>query len=468
MIFVIFLFKYFIFPLLIFFCFPPTLCLVMNMKSVWQATLELPQFKQLDNDLKTDVLIIGGGLSGILCAYMLEQEKIPYALVESDRICGSTSGNTTAKITSQHGLVYHKLLRRFGLEKARQYFRANEEALASYRSLCRNIDCDFEEKDSFIYSVDRAEKLEKEWNALQKLGAGADFVRHLPLPFPVAGAIRFADQAQFNPLKFVRGLVPGLNIYEHTAVRSFDGRSYHTNRGKITAEKTIVATHFPFLNKHGAYFLKLYQHRSYVIALENAQEIGGMYMDERKTGVSFRNYENLLLLGGGAHRTGKSGGSWEELESFARKYYPRARVKYRWAAQDCMSLDALPYIGQYSSGTPDLFVASGFNKWGITSSMVAAMMLLDLVQGKESQYKDLFSPSRSVLHPQLASNAFHAAAGLLTPRTPRCPHLGCALKWNPQEHSWDCSCHGSRFGQDGTLLNNPSTSGLRPGKLKNS
>ena len=427
------------------------------MKSLWHDKTKLPQFPPLEEDIQTDVLIIGGGMAGILCAYFLGQAGVDYVLVEADRICSGVTGNTTAKITSQHGFVYQKLLKEFGPELARQYYQANEDAINCYRELCRDIDCDFVERDSYVYTLNRPEKLEKEIAALVQIGAKAELAQPSALPFPTAGAIRFRNQAQFDPLKFVASLAKGLHIFERTKVQSFDGNVYRTDRGIIRANKTIVATHFPIWNKHGSYFLKLYQHRSYVLALENAPQVDGMYVDESGTGLSFRNQGELLLLGGGSHRTGKQGGGWEELEQTARIYYPGASIKYRWATQDCMSLDGMPYIGQYSKRTPNLFVATGFNKWGMTSSMVAATILRDLVQGKDNSYEKLFSPSRSILRPQLAANAVEAVCNLLTPTKPRCPHMGCALKWNPQEHTWDCPCHGSRFGQDGKLLDGPAT-----------
>ena len=207
----------------------------------------------------------------------------------------------------------------------------------------------------------------------------------------------------------------------------------------------------------------MYQHRSYVLALKNIPKINGMYVDEAKKGMSFRNYNNLLLLGGGDHRTGKKGGNWDELIEFAKKYYPNSSEQYRWATQDCMTLDEIPYIGQYSKNTPNLFVATGFNKWGMTSSMVAAMILHDMVLERESPYAPLFNPSRTILHPQLALNLAESAVNLLTPTTKRCPHLGCALKWNASEHSWDCPCHGSRFTEAGELIDNPATDDMKKG-----
>ncbi len=431
------------------------------MASLWEQTSERPGFERLEGNITTDVLIVGGGMAGLLCAYMLHQAGVGYVLAEAETVCSGITKNTTAKITSQHGLIYDGLIRRYGVERAAQYLRANEAALDKYRELCDGIDCAFEEKDAYVYSLDDRKKLEREVEALEKLGFRAELVDRLPLPFHVAGAVRFHNQAQFHPLKFAAAISKGLHIYEHTAVRSLTGTTAVTDRGRIRAEKIIVATHFPFLNKHGSYFLKLYQHRSYVLSLENAPYVDGMYVDEAAKGMSFRNFENLLLIGGGDHRTGKKGGNWQELCGFAQRHYPDAVERYRWAAQDCMTLDGIPYIGAYSACTNGLYVAAGFNKWGMTSSMAAASLLCDLVQGKPNPYAELFSPSRTVLHPQLAVNALEAAVGLLTPGVRRCPHMGCTLKWNASEHSWDCPCHGSRFTEDGRLIDNPATGNLK-------
>ncbi|PHV70782.1 FAD-dependent oxidoreductase [Sporanaerobium hydrogeniformans] len=431
------------------------------MNSVWKEKSHLPIYNSLEHDIKTEVLIIGGGLAGILCNYMLTQAGIDCVLVEADRICSGITKNTTAKITSQHGFIFDKLISEFDVETATLYLKTNEEALGKYRTLCKTVDCDFEEKDNYVYSIDDTQKVQQELTALHKIGFPAQVINSIPLPFSIAGAVKFPHQAQFNPLKFISGIVDGLSIYEKTAVRELIGTTAITDHGKIKANKIIVTTHFPFLNKHGSYFLKLYQHRSYVIALENAPYVNGMYVDEAQKGLSFRNYDNLLLIGGGDHRTGKQGGNFAELEDFAKRYYPNCNIKYRWATQDCMTLDSVPYIGAYSASTSNLYVATGFNKWGMTSSMVSALLLCDLVQGKENPYACVFSPSRTILRPQLAANAFEAVMNLLTPTVPRCPHMGCALKWNKLEHSWDCSCHGSRFAKDGKIIDNPATGDLK-------
>ena len=283
----------------------------------------------------------------------------------------------------------------------------------------------------------------------------------MPIPVDAVGAVRFPRQAQFHPLRFLSQIAKDLNIREHTVVRELRGCTAVTNGGKIKADRIVVATHFPFLNKHGAYFLKLYQQRSYVLALAQKQPSEGMYVGSEKNSLSFRSYEDLLILGGGGHRTGKTGGGWAELEAFAKLHYPESEIRYRWATQDCMTLDGLPYIGRYSSNTPNLYVITGFNKWGMTNAMAGAVLLRDQLLGRENPFGDVVSPSRSILHPQLGINALESMGNLLRFSKPRCPHLGCALKWNTQEHSWDCPCHGSRFDEAGHRLNNPATGDLK-------
>ncbi len=423
------------------------------MKSIWEKDITKPTFEQLRGNVKTDVLIIGGGMCGILCAYMLKQAGVDCILVEAGKICSGVTGNTTAKITFQHGLIYNKIADKYGLEVAKKYLCSQKDAMEKLKELAGE---NFETCNSFVYSLQDRALIEKEVDVLNKIGVKAQFCLDTELPFNIAGAVKTENQGNIHPLKLAYSVAKDLKIYEDTRVTELKPGIAVTEKGAITAKKTIVATHFPFINKHGWYFIKMYQHRSYVVALKNAQHFKDMYVDEADDGLSFRNYNNYLLLGGGGHRTGQSGGNWEELKKFANKYYPESEEAGRWATQDCMTLDGIPYIGQYGKNTSDLYVATGFNKWGMTSSMVSAMILTDMVLGKENQYADIYAPSRSILHPQLAVNILESAKGLITPTVPRCPHLGCALKYNKQEHSWDCPCHGSRFDSKGKLLNNPA------------
>lgn len=428
-----------------------------NIESLWSKTAPRPSFAPLHGDVKTDVLIIGGGITGILCAYMLKKAGVDCVLAEADRICGGVTQNTTAKITLLHGLLYDSLIRKFGFDTAQRYLHAQQDALQQYRTLCDRFSCDYEQQTAYTYSLRDREKLECEVQALDRLGCPAAFTETTSLPFAVKGAVSVADQARFHPLKFAFAMAQDLPVYEQTKVLELGPHRAVTPHGSIVFRKCVVATHFPLLNKHGGYFLKLYQHRSYVLALRGVPPVEGMYVDENPDGLSFRMHDGSLLLGGGSHRTGKTGGAWRELETFARRWYDSPTVSARWATQDCMTLDGIPYIGPYSRRLENIYVATGYNKWGMTAAMVAARILTDAVQGRQNDYAAVFSPARSVWHRQLALNAAESVIGLLTPARPRCPHMGCALKYNAQEHSWDCPCHGSRFAEDGTLINNPAT-----------
>jgi len=426
------------------------------MNSLWAKTETIEARPALDGDRNTDVLIIGAGMAGVLCAYFLKKAGVDGLVVEAEKIGMGITKNTTAKITCQHGLIYSDLIRKSSVEKAWQYLYANELALEKFREICQGVDCDFEEKPAYIYSTTDRDVIEDEVAALEKLGYPAAFAADIPLPFKIAGAIRFDHQAQFHPLKFMAAIAKELPICENTRVKKVSGNTAYTDRGNIHAKKIIIASHFPFIDSHGFYFVKMYQQRSYVLALKGAKDVGGMYLDERENGLSFRNHGDLLLLGGGGHRTGKQGGGYDELRYFARKYYPAAKEQYAWATQDCMTLDGAPYIGQYAKSTPDLYVATGFNKWGMTSSMAAAMILSDRILEKRNPYAAVFLPQRSILKPQLLINAGEAVIHLLTPTLRRCTHLGCALKWNKAEKTWDCPCHGSRFQESGEVIDNPA------------
>lgn len=434
------------------------------MNSIWSDEENLPYFPKLQQDIRADVLIIGGGIAGILCAYFLQEAGVNYVLLEKDTIAGGITKYTTAKITCQQGLIYHQLLKRLGKERTQLYLRANMEALSGYKKLAWHYDFDFEEKDSYLFTRQENPAFEQELKALGELQYPADYLTDLSLPFSTAGAIRFSHQGQMNPYRLIKELARGLHIYEHSEVREMTEYFAVTAEGTVTAEKIIVATHFPFINTRGSYYLKLYQNRAYVIGLEGAAQVDGIYLEEGGDGISLRNAGKYLLVGGNAKRTGKLTGGWKTLRAFQKEYYPTAHEKYHWATQDCMSLDGMPYIGNYSKTTPDLYVATGFHKWGMTGAMLAARILTDLVQGQENEYAHLFSPSRNMLGKQLFINLKEAISSMLPPGKKRCSHLGCVLQWNPVERTWDCPCHGSRFEEDGSRIENPACDCLKKKK----
>lgn len=472
------------------------------MKSVWSESCNFKKRESLNGDIETEVAVIGGGIAGLLTAYLLKKKGINVVVIEAEEICSGNTKNTTAKITSQHYLIYDKLIKEFGEDKARQYANANELAIKKYREIIEEeeIKCDFEEKDAYVYTLDNVQALENELDAATKLGIKAELLKNIDLPFKVKAALKFYKQGQFNPLKFLEVISEDLTIYENTRALEIKEGLVVTDKGMIAAKSIVVATHYPIMNTPGYYFLRMHQERSYVIALENAQDVNGMYIGIDSWNYSFRNYKNLLLLGGGAHRTGKneSGGKYEELRRVARKLYPNAKEKYHWSAQDCIPVDEIPYIGQYSTETPNLYVATGFKKWGMTSSMVSAMILSDMISGKKNDFAGIFSPTRfdmSASSKNLKQDVLETAKNFIAQKiyipseqvenvetghggiieykgekvgvykdnkgniftvTTKCPHLGCELQWNPDELSWDCPCHGSRFDYKGNWIESPA------------
>lgn len=304
--------------------------------------------------------------------------------------------------------------------------------------------------------------MEREAQAVRSLGFPAELITETPLPFPVKGAVRYPGMAQFQPLKFLFGAAQGLSICENTLVQRLEGTQAVTARGRIRARRIIIATHFPFIDRRGLYFMKLHQQRAYVIALKGAPELGCTIEDSAENGIFLRNYKDLLLVGGGTHRTGKTGGGFAVPRAFAKRYFPDAEEKYAWANQDCVTLDGVPYIGQYSPAMPNVLTATGFNLWGMTSSMLAADILADMALERENRFAPAFSPHRSMLHGQLLTNMGTAMLELASPTTKRCTHMGCALKHNSAEGSYDCPCHGSRFSENGKLLNGPALKNCKP------
>lgn len=426
------------------------------MKSLWYENWDNSLEKHsLPDDVHTEVLIVGGGMAGILCAYQLQKRGIRCLLVEKNRITGGNTGHTTAKITAQHGAVYDQLITRLGAERARQYYDVNTAALAEYRKMAEEIPCNLEKQTAYLYSPDRYQDLEREAAAYERLSIDFTWQDQTPLPLSGCRALGVADQAQFHPLKFIWGILPQIDYCENTEVVAIEGNKAYTEDTVITAENIILATHYPLVNVPGLYFMKLVQHRSYVSALEGADPVRGMYIGLGDQPFSFRDYKDLLLVGGGGHKTGQSEGGFCRLREFTETAYPHAQERYRWAAQDCMSLDGIPYIGQHRFGSGNLYVATGFNKWGMTGSMAASLVLADLIVSGRSRYAGLFAPNRMMAVGPLLRNMGSAAVHLLTPGK-RCSHLGCRLSWNEEEKSWDCTCHGSRFANDGKVLDNPA------------
>ena len=480
----------------------------MAMNSIWSKTVDAPPARPaLEGSHTADVAVIGGGLAGILTAYFLKQAGRNPVVLEARQVGGGQTQNTTAKVTSQHGLIYGMLLEKFGEDRARQYLHANQTAVERYRQIIREkgIACDWEECPAYLYSTLDEKPLQMEEKAARVLGMQADFTTETELPFRVKGALRFEHQARFHPLKFLYAVASDCTVYENTPVLEVDKQTLKTEHGELYADEVVFATHFPFVNHPGYYFARMHQERSYAIALHHAPRMEGVYLGVDGEGLSFRSAQDCLVLGGGSHRTGENskGGQYELLKRRAGEFWPGSKEVALWSAQDCISIDGVPYIGPYASAAPNWYVATGFGKWGMTSSMAAASILTHAILGKKDPDAEVFSPQRFVLSASaktLLQDSAKAVQGItrgflsIPPSemdalpcghggvveyegeaigvykeedgtshlvSARCPHLGCRLEWNPDEKSWDCPCHGSRFDFYGNLIDNPAQEGLQ-------
>lgn len=435
------------------------------------------------------------------------------------------SGHTTAKITSQHGAIYHYLKDQYGLDFAKNYFLANEEAIFNIENIIKenNIDCDFEKQSSFLYSTSKDEeiKLKNEFDAVSKINKEAKLRTDVKLPLEITSAIEFPNQAMFNPYKYINSLADKIiekdgDIFVNTTCYDVDKENdmyvCKTENNNIYAKNVVIATHYPFLNIPGFYFSKIYQSSSYVIAisLEGTKwnkDFDGMYINIEKPIYSFRkvnfNGEKLLLLGGGGHKTGEMQEKdigYNPLIEAVKKWFPDCKIKYKWSANDCISLDKIPYIGEFSSLYPNIYVGTGFNKWGMTSSYVAGKVVSDKILEKENKYEDIFKATRTnffvnkdevknmvtdTLKAQVVDRVKEEnnskpekEEGKIIERNgekigvyidengktfavkPVCTHLGCILSWNKEDKTWDCPCHGSRFDYTGKQIENPAIKDL--------
>lgn len=451
------------------------------MESVWMKNIEIRKREALSGEREAPVVVIGAGLAGILTAYYLKKEGIRALVLEADRIGSGQTKNTTAKITSQHDLIYERLIRTFGRSMAEHYARANERAIGEYERLIREkkIDCDFVRCPACMYSEREADLLRKEAEAAGSLGIKASFETDCELPIPVAGVTKFENQARFHPLRFLARMAEEAEVYEQTKVLKVEDGKVETDRGTVHAEHIVFACHYPFINVPGYYFARMYQERSYVTALEGAKRPEGMYLGIDRDGLSFRACGDLLLLGGGSHRTGTNQGDRPEggcryrmLRERAKELYPGCSEVFRWSAQDCMTLDGLPYIGRFSERRPNWYVATGFGKWGMTSSMVSAQILTALIAGQDCPEADIFSPKRRLTvraAKEFMVHGAHTVKGLAKHLLPagskkiisNCPHMGCRLEKNPEEGTYDCPCHGSRFDGEGHLIDGPAQTDCR-------
>ncbi|WP_251859670.1 FAD-dependent oxidoreductase [Clostridium sp. Marseille-Q2269] len=491
-------------------------------KSYWLDSSSKTNYPILHENINVDITVIGAGIVGITTSLLLKNQGFKVALIDADRIAQGTSGHTTAKITSQHHLIYHKLINEIGKENAKLYANANESAIDFIENTIHeySIDCDFHRLPAYIYTKDEkfVPSIKKEADSAASLGLKAKFLDSIPLPLSVKAALCFENQAQFHPRKYLLHLASkisgeGSNIFENTKIVDITEEDEcictTDNDQTISSSKIIIASHFPCYDNLGLYFARLSPKRSYVLALESKEDFPeGMFINAEEPGRSLRcvNCKNskIILVGGEGHKTGHGENTlthYKNLKSFAKEAVNTENILYYWSTQDYITLDGIPYIGNLTSTTENIYVATGFGEWGMTNGTAAAILLKDLIIKKENPWENLYNPSRAMssvsvknlfkenidvakelIKGKLGSapnnvhlnndegkvvtiqgrkyGAYKDNMGTIHLVDNTCTHLGCELKWNDAEKSWDCPCHGSRFSYEGDIIEGPAINKL--------
>ena len=488
-------------------------------ESIWIASgPEQPSFPRLAQDVRADVAVLGGGIVGITAALMLQEQGADVVLVEANQLGRGVTGHTTAKVSSQHGLIYSQIRSKHGAEGARTYGLANQTALEwiARRVRDQSIECDFRRRPSFAYTSPGTgrSQLEAEAEAAREAGLPATLVDTTPLPYAVEGAVRFDDQAEFHVRKYLLALAEvlsagGCRIYESSHAVEVDEDAdvvVKTPGGRVTADHVVMATHYPFSDRSLA-FARVHPQRSYALVCRiEGDPPPGMFISGDSPTRSVRGVpldgEELLLVGGEGHKPGTGGDSrerYQALERFAREHWDVVSVEYRWSSQDNSTIDGLPYIGALTPRSRRVSMATGFAKWGMTGGTAAAMILAEFARGRDHEWAPLFNPNRFkplASAPKLLEENAQAGFRMVRDRlvnrggrpianlapgegdivnhegekvagyrdddgelfavSTRCTHLGCQVNWNAAERSWDCPCHGSRFAPDGQVLHGPA------------
>ncbi|QRV14955.1 FAD-dependent oxidoreductase [Haloterrigena salifodinae] len=510
-------------------------------ESLWLATTPTTDYDPLESDLEVDVAVVGGGITGLTAAIELQEAGKTVAVLESDRIVESTTGHTTAKLTSQHGLIYDTLVSKFGRKRAGQYARANEAAIDAVERRVEehDIDCDFRRTPAYTYaaSSDDVSKVSEEVETAQRLGLPAEYVEETPLPFETNGAVRFDEQAEFHPRKYLLAIAEQIHendgdsvVFEETRAVDIDPGEpcrVETERGAVVADDVVVATHFPVFDRAG-YFSRMHPHRAYLLAVRVDEEPPeGMYYNTASPPATIRTQpaepaddtdepEELVLVGGQSHKPSVSGPPTSEryrrCEQFAREHFSVESIEYRWSTMDYSPVDKVPFIGQIDPLAEHVYVGTGFKGWGMSGGTAAGMILADLIVDGTNPWADVFDPQRFT--PKASAKSFleenakvggsfvgdriksflaslsadgsdipNPGEGGIIRRTGRpmgvyrdeegsvhavsavCPHMGCLVRWNDAERTWDCPCHGSRFTHEGDVLSGPALEGLPYRKL---
>ncbi|MDD7735855.1 MAG: FAD-dependent oxidoreductase [Bacilli bacterium] len=421
-------------------------------ESIWSHEVEIDSFPKLNSSIRTSILVIGGGITGILCAYELQKKNYKVVLVEQDHIGKGITKNTTAFITAHHDLLYQDIINKFSVDKARTYLQLNTDAISYYKKLGEIYDIDYKECSAILFTSKDNHKIYKEKYVLDHFNYPCEIVSSLPIDnIDITIGIKFINQGQLNPLKVIKELSKELTIYENTRIENIKGNRAYTKDHHIEFSKVIITTHYPLINRYGLYFTKLYQRRSYVCALKYPS-IEDTYCSIDEDGLYFRSYQDYLIIGGNDRDT-KNPCTSSFVERIV-SLFPDCEIKYSWSNQDLITIDNLPYIGRYDRFHTSWYVATGFNLWGFTWAAISAKIITDMIEG--GQRVDLVDPGRNFIKKQLFLNLGNVLKNMLSFQIPRCTHMGVKMKYNRIDKTFECPAHGTRFNQLGEVINGPA------------
>jgi glycine/D-amino acid oxidase-like deaminating enzyme/nitrite reductase/ring-hydroxylating ferredoxin subunit len=495
-------------------------------KSYWIDSTEVTSYQPLTAVAEVDVAIVGGGIAGLCTAWELTRRGASVAVLEADRLASGVTGYTTAKLSALHTLIYARLRRTHGADAARLYAQSQQEAIEHVIRIATDlgIDCDLERVPAFTYveSPDQVPQVRAEVEAAREAGLRASFTTETSLPFPVAGAIRVEDQAQFHPRRYLLALAEdmarrGARIYERTRVVELDQGepcTLTTQSGvTVTAREVVVATHYPVFDR-ALLFARLEPHRELVVAavIPPDEDPGGMYITPEQNTRSirtapYRDRQRLLIVTGETFPpgTGDVTERFQRLAEWTRERFGVSNIAYRWATQDNDTTDHVPYVGHFHLGAEHVYVATGYGGWGMSNGVMSGRLIAALISGEQPSWAKLYDPRR--LHPfreakpllslqaKVAKHfvgdrlqpahfktieaippgsaaikriggrrcaIYRDEAGALHAVSARCTHLGCLVQFNDGERAWECPCHGSRFGIDGSVIQGPANKPLEP------
>lgn len=434
--------------------------IVLKNESIWKDTVNIDIFPKLNKDIKTNVLVIGGGITGILCAYELKKRNIDVVLIEQGKIGQGISKNTTAFITAQHETLYQDIVRNFSLSVAKEYLKYNLKAVEEFEKLAEKYDFDYEKCSSVMFSSYDEEVILNEKRILDDLGFKTELVDSLPIEeIKIKLGIKFDNQGVLNPLKLIKELSKQLEIYEDTRIIKL-GKKAYTENNTIEFDKVIIATHYPFINRSGMYYAKLRQRISYIAAFKY-KEIKDTYCCI-EDGYYFRGYKDYLIIGGNDRETKFS--CHRDFLYKIKNNFNIEDVEYYWSNEDIATLDEMPYIGKYDLTHDNWYVATGFNMWGFSWAMASSFILADMIENKiESTF---LNPNRNFMKKQLFVNLLNTLKNMITLKRPRCTHMGVALKHNVIDNTWECPAHGSKFDRFGNPIIDPAYKKSESNKFK--